>query len=474
VRFSNKFLAVAYAAVTLLMLPGCGSDGGDYVPPPTDDPTQTPPLPPDDFESRRQEESLNSLESRWKGAVASKPTGVSATLDVTGSSLFLSTEGQAQIDAPAVLTPAPLFPKDLRYLFFTNAQVGTETGVLVLEGPKIQLTTGTLGSVDVSGAVAHTHAPDGSPAPTVELTTRDTVSASKPTFTFPADWSNASDALFFSKAAAIHGSNLTLSGFTRGVLVTSTGSTAITGSVTVASSNLMFWDAESHVDVMASTIQSPQFALGGAVEAGALTASDLQPLTPPPSMLKGKQAQVTLRPGSAKSEGAFQLTQAVTQQGMLLPADVEIAFDALPVTVKKGQRALIPVVFREKGLRGDAVLSDLQVTGSGKDAVSVPLGSVEPFVEKLWKEVGETGIVAPFLAITLMPLTPFIALGDALVCLFTTCPKAYPVWVDAGKVARFHIIIQGTVAPGTYEATVTLTGRNYATLTVPVKFTVTE
>ena len=46
--------------------------------------------------------------------------------------------------------------------------------------------------------------------------------------------------------------------------------------------------------------------------------------------------------------------------------------------------------------------------------------------------------------------------------------------MNAGRVARFHVIIQGKVNPGTYEATVTLTGRNYAPLTIPVQFTVTE
>jgi hypothetical protein len=184
---------------------------------------------------------------------------------------------------------------------------------------------------------------------------------------------------------------------------------------------------------------------------------------------------VTLRPGSARSEGSFQLTQAVKQDGILaLSPDVELAFDTTPVMVKKGSRALIPVVFREKGLKGDGVLADLQVTGSGKDAVSVPLDHVESYVEQLWTLVGESGITAPFLAVALAPLTPFIALGEALSCLFSTCPKAYPVWMNASRVDRFHIIVQGKLNPGTYEATVTLTGRNYAPLSIPVQFTVTE
>jgi hypothetical protein len=184
---------------------------------------------------------------------------------------------------------------------------------------------------------------------------------------------------------------------------------------------------------------------------------------------------VTLRPGSAKSQGSFQLTQAVTQEGtMLLPADVEIAYDTAPVTVKQGQRALIPVVFREKTLKGDAVISELQVTGSGKEAVSVPLDHVDTYLETLWKDVGSTGIEAPFLAIGLAPLSPFIALGDALSCLFSTCPQAYPIWMKAGTTSRFHVIVQGNVPPGTYEATVTLVGRNYTSLQIPVQFTVTQ
>ena len=43
------------------------------------------------------------------------------------------------------------------------------------------------------------------------------------------------------------------------------------------------------------------------------------------------------------------------------------------------------------------------------------------------------GVLFPiFLAIALAPASPFIALGEALVCLFSTCPAPYPVWASAG------------------------------------------
>jgi hypothetical protein len=46
--------------------------------------------------------------------------------------------------------------------------------------------------------------------------------------------------------------------------------------------------------------------------------------------------------------------------------------------------------------------------------------------------------------------------------------------METGKVERFHIIVQGKVPPGTYEATVTLVGHNYTAQSIPVRFTVTE
>jgi hypothetical protein len=462
-RVPNKYLAVAYAAVFLSLPLGCG--GGAVDGPPQED----------DGESRRQAESLDSVEPRWRRAVKDKPIGLTSTVDLSGSSLVLTTKGQAQVDAPGVLVPAPAFPNNQRCVFLSNAQVGSQTGLLVLEGPQIQFTAGTLGRVDVGSATARTQPPSGSTTPVVELITQDNTNGTKPTATFPADWSGTDKSLFFSKAAVIQASNLTLTGFTRGLLITSTGNTPITGSVTVSSADRLYWDTKSAIQVATSTVHSPAFALGGEVTAGALTSPELSASGQPPSMIKGQQAEMTLRPGSAKSQGSFQLTQGVTQQGeMLLPADVELAYDTTPVTVKKDQRALIPVVFREKTLKGDAVLSELQVTGTGKDAVSVPLGRVETYLETLWTAAGQTGPGAPFLAITLAPLSPFIALGEALACLFSTCPRAFPIWMEAGKVERFHIIVQGKVPPGTYEATVTLVGHNYTAQSIPVQFTVTE
>ncbi|RKH57995.1 hypothetical protein [Corallococcus llansteffanensis] len=462
-RVSNKYLAVAYTAVFLSLSLGCGGD--------TDD---SPPQP-DDHESRRQGESLDSVESRWKRAVKDKPTGISSTVELSGSSFVLTTKGQAQVDAPGVLVPAPAFSTNQRSVFLTNAQVGSQTGLLVLEGPQIQFTTGTLGSVDVSSATARTQPPSGSTTPVVALTTQDNLTDANPTATFPEDWIGTEKSLFFSDAAVIHASNLTLTGFTRGLLITSTGNTPITGSVTVSSAERLYWDAKSVIQVATSTVRSPAFALGGEVETGAVASPELPASSPSPSMLKGKQAEVTLRPGNVKSQGSFQLTQGVTQQGgMLLPADVELAYDTTPVTVKQGQRVLIPVVFREKTLKGDAVISELQVTGTGKDAVSVPLDHVETYLESLWATAGQAGIGAPFLAIGLAPLSPFIAIGEALGCLFSTCPRAFPIWVETGKVERFHIIVQGKVPPGTYEATVTLVGHNYTPQAIPVHFTVTE
>lgn len=462
-RVSNKCLAVAYAAVFLSLPLGCGGGAADGPP------------QQDDLESRRPGESLDALESRWKRGVQDKPTGITSTVELSGSSLVLTTRGQAQVDAPGVLVPAPVFPNNQRCIFLTNAQVGAQTGLLVLEGPRIQFTAGTLGSVDVSSATARTQPPSGGTTPVVGLTTQDNTTGSNPTATFPEDWSGTDKSLFFSDAAVIQASNLTLTGFTRGLLITATGNTPITGSVTVTSADRLYWDAKSVIQVAESTVQSPAFALGGEVEGGSLASPELAASPQPPSMIKGKEAQVTLRPGNVKSQGSFQLTQAVTQQGaMLLPADVELAHDTTPVTVKKDQRVLIPVVFREKTLKGDAVLSELQVTGTGKDAVSVPLDQVETYLDSLWETAGQAGPGAPFLAITLAPLSPFIALGEALSCLFTTCPRAFPIWMERGKVERFHIIVQGKLPPGTYEATVTLVGHNSTAQAIPVNFTVTE
>ncbi|WNG17516.1 hypothetical protein F0U63_24715 [Cystobacter fuscus] len=413
------------------------------------------------------------LQTRWTSEHAGRPVGHAATFDLSGSPLILTTEGTARVDAPCALVPGASFPDDKYYVFFSEAQVGAQTGLLLLEGERISVTAGTLGAVALSKATARTHREDGSAAPAVELKTRMASSVSDPQVTFPEDWSLAQKALFFSDPVAIQPSGLSLSGFTRGVLVTASGSTAISGSVKVDSAKHMYWYTTSFIENQASVIESSRFALGGVPRAGALASSELSSPPPLPGGLVGMQGRVLLQPGSARSEGSFQLTQAMTESGLLVPAEVQVAFDKKPIKVPQHGRELLTVVYQEKTLRGDAVLADLQVTGSGKQAVRVAIDKPETLVGELWDAVEDAGIVGPVLAVPIAIVTPFLAIGEWISCLFSTCPQAYPLWMKAGTVSRFHVIIQGNeLPPGTYAAEVTLTGRNYAPVTIPVNFTI--
>ncbi|ATB39563.1 hypothetical protein CYFUS_005007 [Cystobacter fuscus] len=413
------------------------------------------------------------LQARWTSEHAGRPVGHAASFELSGSPLILTTEGTARVDAPSTLVTGASFPDKKYYVFFSEAQVGAQTGLLLLEGERISVTAGTLGAVALSKATARTHREDGSAAPAVELKTRMDSNVSDPQVTFPEDWSLAQKALFFSDPVAIQPSGLSLSGFTRGVLVTASGSTAISGSVKVDSAKHMYWYTTSFIENQASVIESPRFALGGAPQAGALASSELSPPPPLPGGLVGVQGRVLLQPGSARSEGSFQLTQAMTDSGLLVPAEVQVAFDEKKVLkVPQHGRELLTVVYREKTMRGDAVLADLQVTGGGKEAVRVAIDEPETLVGELWDAVGDAGIAGPVLAIPIAIVTPFVAIGEWISCLFSTCPVAYPLWMKAGTVSRFHVIVQGDLPPGTYDAEVTLTGRNYPAITIPVHFTI--
>lgn len=420
-------------------------------------------------------ETLNERRTRWNSERQGKALGVAATFDVTGSPLYVTASGQAQVEVPAVLKVGPSTQASRRIVFFADAQVGASKGLLLLEGERIQVTGGTLASVGVQETTSRTHASDGGVSPLVELRTVRNTDLRKPTVTFPQDWPEADSAFFFSDAFNAQPSNLTLTGFTRGLLMTAEGNVAIADSVTVASASWMAWNSESRVETQSATVQSAKLAFGGAIEGGALTSTELTTAPPKPVVIKGVEARTTLRPGSAKSEGSFRLTQAVSEQGLLLPAEVEIAYDSRPATVKKDARGVVYVIYREKTLRGDAVLEDVEVTGSGKDAVRVPVEQVDSYLGRLWDRVGETGYAAPIFAIPLAILTPWIAIGEWLTCLFTDCPEAYPLWMEAGTVSRFTVVIDGSkLAPGSYEAQVTLKGRNHPAFTVPVQFTITQ
>lgn len=466
-RLSNK--SGALLAVLLLVL-----QAGCYGSPPAtgpDDPQQqadggTP-------DAGTPPETLNQRRARWNTEREGKALGVAATFDVTGSPLYLTSSGLARVEAPAMMRVGPGSQASRRIVFFVDAQVGARKGLLLLEGERIQLTGGTLAGLGIQEATARTHQSDGGPSPLVELRAVDDPDLRKPEVTFPEDWPEADSAFFFADTFSAQPSDVTLSGFTRGLLMTPEGNTALTDTVTVSSASWMAWHSESRLEAQSATVQSPRLAFGGAIEGGALASAELASAPPRPVVIKGLEARTTLSPGSARSEGSFRLTQAVSEQGLLLPAELEIAYDGRPVTVKRDARAMVYVIYREKTLRGDAVLADVQVTGSGKEAVRVPLGEVDTYLKRLWTQVGETGYAAPLFAVPLAILTPWIALGEWLSCLFTDCPEAYPVWMEAGTVSRFSVVIDGaTLAPGSYEAQVTLTGRNHAAFTVPVQFTV--
>ncbi|HVG61101.1 MAG TPA: hypothetical protein VNA24_21250 [Hyalangium sp.] len=455
-----RSLASVCAVLTLMGSLGCGDSSGPAVGAGPDGENQPP-------------ETLDQRRTRWTTENAGRPRGVPATFELSGNPIHISGAGRGQVDS-GVLATGPLFPDDKHYLFFADAQVGAEKGLLVLEGQRIQIAGGTLGQVELGAVSTRTHLENGTASPAVELSTAYATGGTKPDVTFPEDWSDAKSALFFSDPTSVSPGNLLLTGFTRGILVTATGNTALSGSVTITSAGRMYWDGASHIEVTSSTLEYGGFALGGKVSAGSLTSSELAAAPPLPSAVMGLDAKITVQPGTVRSADTFRLTQAVTEQGLLIPSELEVSYDATPLTLKKSQRGLVPVIFREKTLRGQAVLSDLQVTGSGKEAVRVALGEVETTVEQLWDSVGEAGIAAPFLALPIAIVTPFLALGEWLSCAFSTCPKAFPVWMETGTVSRFHIIVQGELPPGSYEANVTLTGRNYAPFTVPVRFTITE
>ncbi|MET0405751.1 MAG: hypothetical protein ABW123_25245 [Cystobacter sp.] len=415
--------------------------------------------------------SPDQLQRKWKAEQQGQTVGHTASFDVSGSPLVLTASGTTHLTVPTTLVVGALFPKNKPYVFFVDAVVGAQTGLLVLEGERLSLTAGTLGQVELEEVLARTHLADGRAAPAVVLTARKEFGVTDPTVTFPEDWSEADSALFFADPVALRPNGMTLTGFTRGVLVTASGATALSGSVTVTSATRMYWDAASRFESQTSLVDAPRFALGGALTGGSLESTGPS-ASPPPGGLMGEGARVLLEPGRARSEGAFQLTQAMADAGPLVPAEVQVAFDPKPLTVKPSGRGLVTVVYREKTMRGDAVLADIQVTGSGRDAVRIALDQPESIVRELWDAVLETGYVSPIFAAPVLVASPFIALGESLSCLFSTCPEAYSAWMRAGTVARFHIIVQGSLPPGPYSVDVTLTGRNHPAVTIPVQFTI--
>lgn len=401
------------------------------------------------------------------------PVGLPASLDLGGAPLHLSGTGSVPtVAAPFRFLPAPLAFEPKTYLFFPNATVnGGASGLLALEGSVVQAEAGSLEGVPFGRLFVNASA---------RLFPEQRPMAGGIPPDLPPDWSDGLRSLRASWSVAGRVVEVRVTGFQRAVHVTNAGNQSLSGPLTVRAEGFA-WVSGSSLEVNGTVnAKLDRFALGGNVTQGVLKPQGRADVTAPKGVF-GRDAHLQAEPARLRSIESFRLTQALTEGGLLLPAGVELVPEAPDLAVAPGKERWVSVSYRETSYVADAVMKNVTVTGAGASLVQVPVGPPPLFIESLWMFAFELIDRAPwpglFVAIPIAVASPWVLFVDAtvaIVCAFTTCPEKhpYPIWMDAGDVGVFYYKVKGVQGPGTYEATITITGQNHPPVTLPVRITV--
>ena len=390
-------------------------------------------------------ETLDQTAARWNRESADGgQTGVSTTFALQASKIQLSTEAQVALQAPFSIT--------VERVFFVDATVEGTTGLLIIEGSELQVTSGGASNLAVTSLTGTSAG--------LTFTPKTSLSTNETPLTFPSEWADAKGD--FVSGWTLEGSIAasSISGFTRAVLLTTNGA------VTLSTPSISFTGASKTV-----------FGFPGVFHAASLNIDDA-PVAFSGDFDGGTQmmhvhgGSLAVSGTTVRTSTPVQKTQALIDGGVQLAAEVETRFNSTPVTVVASGKTLVPVIIRETSRVGDAVLSKVEISGTGAAAVSVELANTS-LLGSLWKLVGQDAVSTLVLVVPLIALSPALILFDALECLFGTCPRPYPAWLDAGGVERFDLLVQGTLPAGEYDAEVRLTGANHAPQIIPVHFTVT-
>jgi hypothetical protein len=402
-------------------------------------------------------ETLGEVQARWLREHAGRPQGQATSLQGAGAPLVLALQEGTVAEVPTpVLVPHVAGASGLPLAVFTGAQVGGQTGTLALDGARLVATAGTLRAVAV-GAV---EVPGGGGA--VRLTAPPRVDAASPSARLPDSWRGANEALPSLRPVDLQVEGLALAGFSRAVLVTATGTTELTAPVVLASAERLYWDGRSTLEAAGEVrVRGGRFALGGALARGTLEGSAL----PAPPLLTGASVEATLRP--AGGDATLQLTQGLSDAGVLARAEVELALSPYEEPVEAGAPRRVGGVFRERSLRADALLAGVRVTGEGSEAVSVRVSRPSAPLSTL---LGSPAAAPALPALPALTPSPALLLQDGDCRL--TCFDALPSWLPAGQVGQLELRVEGRLPPGAYAMEVELTGHNFPPVRAPLRFTV--
>lgn len=371
---------------------------------------------------------------------------------------------------PAPFTFLPIADGDAgSWMFFRDTRVpGHPAGILVVQGASIEMEAGSLAGLRVDAA-------HGGPA--VQFEPVPTVPRPQPTsIDLPGPFDGAERAFRRAEFVAAPLSGVRLAGYERALLWTPDQATEF-DDVPVFSAAGWRWIEGSRLQPGPGAYEgsTDRFALGGALR-GQVDIEGAGSI-PDPAVVTGNIATIRMEPARVWTEQPFRLTQVVRSDRPLVQAEMQVDPVEPLLVLSKGQTGWASVNFRERGYRGDAVLSDVQVTGSGSGQVQIPAVSNWQ-EERLWREVEQTTPSAPWMApFARVPLrlpSPYVPVAEPAQCTFGECPQGhpFPVWMPAGEVGVFYVRVSAGQTTGDFDVTLWLNGHNFERETFTFQFKV--
>jgi hypothetical protein len=378
-----------------------------------------------------------------------------------------------EMDIPLLAAPLAFMPvadgDQGNWMFFREARIpGHAAGVLVVQGARIEMQAGSIAGLRIDAAHGGS-ALHFEPVPQVPVPLPTTID-------LPGAYDDAERAFRGAEFVAAPVSGVSLTGYDRALLWTPDEATAFE-EVPPFSAAGWRWVEGSRLQPGPGTYQgsTDHFALGGSLRGTLVT--ETAGTIPDPGIVTGNIATLSMEPARVWTEQPFRLSQVIRSDRPLVAATIETDPIEPFIILSKGQTGWVTVNFRERGHAGDAVLRDVQVTGSGADNVVIPAMSHWQ-EERLWQTVQQTTPAAPWMApFTRVPIrlvSPYVPVADAAQCTFGDCPQThpYPVWMAVGEVGVFYVRVHAGQSTGDFDVTIWLNGHNFETETFTFQYKV--
>ncbi|HEY6729275.1 MAG TPA: hypothetical protein VI197_34930 [Polyangiaceae bacterium] len=199
-----------------------------------------------------------------------------------------------------------------------------------------------------------------------------------------------------------------------------------------------------------------------------------------PAALFGTQASLSITE-AGEVTGTAQLTQALDEAGLLVPAHVQMAPTSVHVELAPGEQILQTINVREASFLGDGIVEKVGITGDLPEGMLLLRADTTPSWIRIFDIVDDGGWVgAPALAViaTLGSVTTLV--GETFECVFSfgfSCDlgipdgfKSYDTVAQAGEANDFEIALNGSGKVGDrYTGTLTFEGQNYCPVQIEIQ-----